>query len=314
VFIGGLPGSATEKTLKTHFSRYGQILKISMVQNDKKNNLSKGYALITYSAEESYQAALKVPEHYLFKRVVSCQPYLQGAKLSQYLEDLNSRRLFVKYIPKNINNQQFEKIFKKYGDVDFGYVVKDPKTGVSRGFGYITFKTQEEARTVEKTKFVKIKSNRKLKIFPYKRRGADDDKKTKKKAVQVVKKKLNKNNEAFCPQERLDLPRNNEHQGRQSSQNPQKRNSKLSSSNESSSVNSVDFSVKPTSSAWFKAIGLKQAVDSIYTHSVPNLQFNTGRRVAKMETVDYCANVLEEQNDDDLPDFLKMPFILPAME
>ena len=173
IFIGGLPGSAKESKLRSHFEQFGAIETISMVQNNKKGNLSKGYALITYSSEAGYTSAVKKPEHYLFKRVVSCQPYLQGDELADYLEDLNSRRLFVKYIPKNVKNTSFEDIFAQFGEVDFGYVVKDPKTGNSRGFGYITFKSQEVARDVEKLKFLKINGNRKLKIFPYKRRGSN---------------------------------------------------------------------------------------------------------------------------------------------
>ena len=175
IFIGGLPGSASEKVLTNHFSKFGPIESISMVHSSKKgSNLSKGYALITFKQSESYSKALKQPEHYLFKRVVSCQPYLQGEELAAYLEDLNSRRLFVKYIPKNVDNKGFEEIFSQFGEVDFGYVVKDPRSGSSRGFGYITFMSQTVTRKVEKRRFLKIKGNRKLKIFPYKRRGSED--------------------------------------------------------------------------------------------------------------------------------------------
>ena len=126
IFIGGLPGSATQIEIREFFSQFGKIVKIKMHGSQKKSNYNKGYAILQYETESSYRASLKRPEHILFNRVIMCQPYLQGRDLSQYLEDLNSRRLFVKYIPKNINNEQFENLFTVHGEVDFGYVVKDP--------------------------------------------------------------------------------------------------------------------------------------------------------------------------------------------
>jgi hypothetical protein len=104
-----------------------------------------------------------------------CQPYLQGPALSQYLEDLNNRRLFVKYVPKNLSNEGFEQLFVGYGEVDFGYVVKDPRTKQSKGFGYITFKNVEVTKKVANLGCIKIFGSKKLKIFEYKRRGDKTD-------------------------------------------------------------------------------------------------------------------------------------------
>lgn len=318
IFIGGLPGSTTQESLKTYFERFGEILKVSTVQNTKKNNLSKGYALITYKEDESYNQALKVPEHYLFKRVISCQPYLQGAQLSQYLEDLNSRRLFVKYIPKNINNKQFEKIFKKYGEVDFGYVVKDPKSSVSRGFGYITFKTQEIAREVEKMRFVKIKNNRKLKIFPYKRRGIDEEETKKKSADIVVPRKtkkiaLNPNAAPVIKTKRGSLITDLGQPEQVICLVPPPQ---VSSNLEVKQYK--DYSIKPSSSQWFKNFTAQSEQNNSaypkYAHYLGNLEFNKGRAPSRLDKLEYCRQLAQEEAEEDLPEFLKMSFILPAME
>lgn len=170
IFIGGLPGTTDEMTLKEHFSSFGEIEKIEL-KTDRRSNLSKGYSLITFKAPEAYESAIRVPDHFLFARTISCQPFLKGEDLNKYLEDLNSRRLFVKYIPKNFNNKEFEDLFQHFGEVDFGYVVKDPKSGRSRGFGYITFKHQKDAQKIQKVRCLKLEGNKKLKIFPYKRRN-----------------------------------------------------------------------------------------------------------------------------------------------
>lgn len=185
IFVGGLPGTAEKSAICRHFSRFGNIENIKL-KLDKKSNLSKGYALVTFLKQVSYEAAIKVPEHYLFSRCISCQPFLEGEKLSSYLEDLNSRRLFVKYIPKSYNNQEFEDLFRKYGDVDFGYVVKDPKTARSRGFGYITFKKSQDAIRIQKMRCIKLKGNKKMKIFAYKRRNSGEGQMKKERGLRSI--------------------------------------------------------------------------------------------------------------------------------
>lgn len=173
IFIGGLPGASTEAQIRGFFSRFGSIEKIKMYIGQRKTDRhSRGYAILQFQQESSCHAALKRPEYYLFDRVIMCQPYLQGKELNDYLEDLNSRRLFVKYIPYHINNNQFEKFFCRFGEVDFGYVVKDPRTKRSRGFGYITFKSPSIARKVAQIESIRIGPSKKLKIFEYRRRGA----------------------------------------------------------------------------------------------------------------------------------------------
>jgi RNA recognition motif-containing protein len=66
---------------------------------------------------------------------------LQGKLLEKYLEDLNSRRVFVKYIPKVLRaNDRLELFFSQFGEIDYGYVVKDHYSKEAKDFGYITFK------------------------------------------------------------------------------------------------------------------------------------------------------------------------------
>lgn len=187
IFIGGLPGLTKKQDLLAEFTRYGEIASIKLHTN-LNSKLNKGYALITFEEAEAYKSALKIPELCFMSRTISCQPYLQGSDLTRYLEDLNSRRIFVKYVPKSYNNQVLYSIFEKYGDLEFAYVVKDPRTFRSKGFGYVAFKLPEIARKVEKMKSIKLVGKKKMKIFPYKRRG---EVKNNHQTGEVIRTKLN---------------------------------------------------------------------------------------------------------------------------
>ena len=171
IFIGGLAGSATKKSVQAFFQVYGKITEIQMHNNEKNPSCNKGYAIVRYRDSSSYSSCLKNPEPIFEGRVIMCKPYLKGQELFQYLEDLNNRRLFVKFVPKYMSNQDFEGVFCQYGKVDFGYVVKDPITGYSRGFGYITFVDCSIAAKVSNLKSIKIDQHNRMKIFSYKRRN-----------------------------------------------------------------------------------------------------------------------------------------------
>lgn len=170
IFIGGLPGLTRKKDLYSIFSKHGKITSI-VIETNRNSKFNKGYALIKFADLDGYNSALKLPEMCFMSRTISCQPYLNGEELSNYLEDLNSRRLFIKYIPKSYDNLKLESVFEKYGKIDFAYVVKDPTSLRSKGYGYVTFQDAFVARKVESLRSIKIKGKKKMKIFPYKRRA-----------------------------------------------------------------------------------------------------------------------------------------------
>merc|ERR1712129_570869 len=60
VFIGGLPFSATEETLKKDFAECGEIVSFRMPLNDEGN--PRGIAFIEYKDKESCDKALKFHE------------------------------------------------------------------------------------------------------------------------------------------------------------------------------------------------------------------------------------------------------------
>lgn len=58
---------------------------------------------------------------------------------------LGSRKLVVLGIPWDIDTEGLRQYMSKYGDLDDIIVMKDRATGRSRGFGYVTFRTSEDA-------------------------------------------------------------------------------------------------------------------------------------------------------------------------
>lgn len=59
LFIGGLPWSITNDTLKDLFVQYGEITE-AIVINDRETGRSKGFGFVTFSKEEDAQKALEM--------------------------------------------------------------------------------------------------------------------------------------------------------------------------------------------------------------------------------------------------------------
>jgi len=55
-------------------------------------------------------------------------------------------RLYVGNLPYNISDDQLQAIFAKFGTPDSARVITDRDTGQSKGFGFVEFRNDEQAK------------------------------------------------------------------------------------------------------------------------------------------------------------------------
>lgn len=58
---------------------------------------------------------------------------------------MNTFKIFVANIPWTVGNMQLKKHFQNFGPVKFAEIIFDWKTGLSKGYGFVVFKTKEGA-------------------------------------------------------------------------------------------------------------------------------------------------------------------------
>merc|ERR1712194_129956 len=58
IFVGGLSQSTTEETLHEYFSKFGELINLSLVK-DKNSNLSRCFAFLTFSDEKTTEEIFK---------------------------------------------------------------------------------------------------------------------------------------------------------------------------------------------------------------------------------------------------------------
>jgi len=59
---------------------------------------------------------------------------------------MDKNKLFVGGLPWSLNNDTFAELFSQYGEILEAVIITDRDTGRSKGFGFITFKNQEDAQ------------------------------------------------------------------------------------------------------------------------------------------------------------------------
>ena len=55
-------------------------------------------------------------------------------------------KLYVGNLPYNISDDQLQAVFAKFGTPDSARVITDRETGQSKGFGFVEFSNDEQAR------------------------------------------------------------------------------------------------------------------------------------------------------------------------
>lgn len=147
VFVGGLKATFTEDQLFTYFSTVGEVDSINLKMKKRMKNINRGFCIVKFKTNKIAQRALKMKDHFIERRLVTCRPYLQGEKLEKSKSQKNNKKIYISGLHKDTSNDDIRKAFEKFGKVEAGYTLKDEEKGESKGFGFVTF---EEEGVVEK--------------------------------------------------------------------------------------------------------------------------------------------------------------------
>lgn len=68
-----------------------------------------------------------------------------------------SKRLFIGNLPYSTSDEELESHFSEHGQIEDAKVIMDKMTGRSRGFGFVTFTSDDEGEAaIEKTNGVEL--------------------------------------------------------------------------------------------------------------------------------------------------------------
>lgn len=146
VFIKNLDSAIDNKALHDTFNQFGNILSCKVAQDEFGN--SRGYGFIHFETGESASRAIQGVNGMLLndKKVFVGHHIAKKDRQSKFDEmKANFTNLYVKNIHPDVTDQEFNQLFKNYGDVTSAAITRDPDTGKSRGFGFVNYVDHEHA-------------------------------------------------------------------------------------------------------------------------------------------------------------------------
>ncbi|KAF8714007.1 hypothetical protein HU200_027998 [Digitaria exilis] len=188
LFVGGVPSSAQEAELRAHFARFGEVRSV-VVMRDRETGHGRGFGFVEFEDEAAAAAALgdgDKPRHFICGRMVDVKrartraPRNQGGEHDSHPQlpehgqghqdnqpptgngvadsggsnmTYDSKKVFVGGLRDNITEEEFKAYFETFGTVTDVVVIYDSMTSRSRGFGFVTFDSEEAVGKVMRQSF-----------------------------------------------------------------------------------------------------------------------------------------------------------------
>ncbi|GAV82909.1 RRM_1 domain-containing protein [Cephalotus follicularis] len=154
LFIGGIAWDTTEEKLKDYFSHYGDVSQ-ALIMRDKTTGRPRGFAFVVFSDPSLLDVVLQ-DSHTIDGRTVEAKRALsrEEQQTSSRSGNLNAgrggsagnfktKKIFVGGLPSTLTEEGFRQYFENYGHVTDVVVMYDQNTQRPRGFGFITFDTED---------------------------------------------------------------------------------------------------------------------------------------------------------------------------
>jgi RNA recognition motif-containing protein len=143
VFVGNLPFATRWHGLKDLGAPFGHVVHADVAM-DVRMNRSRGFGTLIFADEKSAAACI-AGLHGTQYEDRTLEVRLDAIAQKRADETEPGAKLYVSNLPWSWRWQTLKDIFKDYGDVVRTDIVHDMHTGLSRGFGTVTFRTKASA-------------------------------------------------------------------------------------------------------------------------------------------------------------------------
>ncbi|XP_053338255.1 heterogeneous nuclear ribonucleoprotein A1-like [Clarias gariepinus] len=138
LFIGGLSFETTDDSLRSYFEQWGTLTDC-VVMRDPNSKRSRGFGFVTYSCVEEVDAAMAARPHKVDGRLVEPKRAVSREDSNRPFAHTTVKKIFVGGIKEDTEEDHLRDYFEKFGKIEAIEIMVDHKTGVRRGFAFVTF-------------------------------------------------------------------------------------------------------------------------------------------------------------------------------
>ncbi|KAJ4913270.1 RNA-binding (RRM/RBD/RNP motifs) family protein [Raphanus sativus] len=159
LFVGGISWDTDEERLGEYFSKYGDLVE-SVIMRDRATGRARGFGFIVF-ADPSVAERVIMDKHTIDGRTVEAKKAVPRDDHQQVLKRHASpmhlispshggrtKKIFVGGLPSSITEAEFKSYFDQFGTIADVVVMYDHNTQRPRGFGFITFDSEESVDMV----------------------------------------------------------------------------------------------------------------------------------------------------------------------
>uniref|UniRef100_A0A7S0UN68 Polyadenylate-binding protein n=1 Tax=Polytomella parva TaxID=51329 RepID=A0A7S0UN68_9CHLO len=188
LYVGNLSPEVDEQVLYPLFSQVGQINSIRVCR-DVISRRSLGYAYVNFNVQSDPSSAQKALDTLNYHLLLNKPIRIMWSSRDPTSRKHGAGNLFVKNLAKSIDHKELHRIFSEFGDISSLKISQDDNS-VSRGYGFVHFKKEEDAKKAMEALNNKDFDGKPLAVQPFVRR---DDRSSGRKNTNVYVKFLPEN-------------------------------------------------------------------------------------------------------------------------
>ncbi|KAJ0231523.1 RNA-binding protein 1 [Hirschfeldia incana] len=177
LFVGGIPRETSEESLKQHFSKYGAVLG-ALVAKERATGQPRGFGFVRFANASDVDKAL-ADSHFILGRAVDVKKAipkhehvrLQQQNMQPYVKEVQqnnggggvhdrTKKLFVGGLSSETTEEEFKTYFEKFGKTTDVVVMHDSATNRPRGFGFVTYDSENSVEIVMQSHFHELSNKR----------------------------------------------------------------------------------------------------------------------------------------------------------
>eukprot|EP01018_Ginkgo_biloba_P010215 Gb_33012 [translate_table: standard] len=160
LFVGGISWDTTEETLKEFFKAYGEVVE-AVIMRDRATGRARGFGFVVF-ADPSVLDRVLQEKHSIDGRMVEVKRAMprdeqQNAQRGGNTGGPRTKKIFVGGLASTVAEDDFRMYFEQFGNITDVVVMYDHATQRHRGFGFITFDSEDAVDRVLQKGFHELK-------------------------------------------------------------------------------------------------------------------------------------------------------------
>lgn len=160
LFIGGISWDTDEDRLKEYFRNYGEVVE-TVIMRDRMTGRARGFGFVVF-ADPGVAERVVMEKHVIDGRTVEAKkavprddhhgPNRNNSSIQGSPGPGRTKKIFVGGLASTVTESEFKKYFDQFGTITDVVVMYDHNTQRPRGFGFITYDSEEAVdRVLHKT-------------------------------------------------------------------------------------------------------------------------------------------------------------------